>query len=307
MKPNKLWIVLCALSPAWGQALNYDQIALLKWHPHNAVTTFKVGSEPWDVVFDGENIWVANNSDATLTKLRASDGARLGDFPVVPDPWKLLFDGANIWVSSYKGHKVMKLRARDGANLGEFPTCYYPTALAFDGSSIWVGCPYDDHVVKLRASDGALLSKVQGYAVSALAFDGVHVWALDLSGALCRLRPSDGVRVGDCSPVARNYPSADLVFDGVHIWSGTSDGVHKVRASDGAVLRSFPLRVQGLAFDGENIWAALVSYPHGVVKLRARDGAILATYGREFSRLQLAFDGAHLWIASRELNTVTKF
>ena len=33
---------------------------------------------PGGVAFDGANIWVANHGDATVTKLRASDGTNLG-------------------------------------------------------------------------------------------------------------------------------------------------------------------------------------------------------------------------------------
>ena len=57
---------------------------------------------------------------ATVTKLRASDGANLGTFKVGIDPTGLAFDGANIWVANIGDNTVSKLRASDGATLGTF-------------------------------------------------------------------------------------------------------------------------------------------------------------------------------------------
>jgi len=63
--------------------LNPLKVALLKWYQANLVpTTFPVGQQPYGVAFDGANIWVTNNADGTVSKLRASDGAALGTFSV---------------------------------------------------------------------------------------------------------------------------------------------------------------------------------------------------------------------------------
>jgi len=52
--------------------------------------SFAVGSYPNGVAFDGANIWVSNGNNGTVTKLRASDGAR-EPLPRVPFPmeWRL--------------------------------------------------------------------------------------------------------------------------------------------------------------------------------------------------------------------------
>jgi len=50
------------------------------------------------VAFDGTNICVGNQSDNTVTELRASDGAKLGTFNVGNSPVGVAFDGTNIWV-----------------------------------------------------------------------------------------------------------------------------------------------------------------------------------------------------------------
>src|SRR5947209_17474468 len=46
------------------------------------VVTLPVDRGPEGVAFDGVNIWIANSVGNTVTKLRASDEAYLGNFPV---------------------------------------------------------------------------------------------------------------------------------------------------------------------------------------------------------------------------------
>ena len=81
--------------------LNPLQVALLRWYEANeAGNDFAVGNFPRGVAFDGANIWLANTFDATVSKLRASDGTDLGTFAVGPFPTGVAFDGANIWVTN---------------------------------------------------------------------------------------------------------------------------------------------------------------------------------------------------------------
>jgi hypothetical protein len=58
--------------------------------------------------------WVTIHFGDSVTKLRASDGANLGSFPVGFRPWGAAFDGANLWVANTGTNNVTKLRASDG-------------------------------------------------------------------------------------------------------------------------------------------------------------------------------------------------
>jgi sugar lactone lactonase YvrE len=137
-------------------SFNPLKIALLHWYSANRTTAFAVGDQPYEVCFDGENIWVANYGGSSVTKLRAADGAVLGTFTVPLGPYGVAFDGANVWVTGSVNGNVTKLRASDGKNLGTFPVGKLPFWLAFDGANIWVANAdfTDNTVTKLRASDG---------------------------------------------------------------------------------------------------------------------------------------------------------
>ena len=91
-------------------ALNPLQVALLRWYEASeAGNFFSVGDGPRGICFDGANIWVANHSDDTVTKLKASDGSTVGTYSVGNIPWDICFDGANIWVTNLLGDNVTKL------------------------------------------------------------------------------------------------------------------------------------------------------------------------------------------------------
>ena len=105
----------------------------------------------------GRTSGFSNYQDDTVTELRASDGARLGNFTVGRFPVAVAFDGANVWVANFSSNNVTELRARDGANLGTFNTGNEPDGIAFDGVNVWVSNYHDGTVTKLLASNGSLL------------------------------------------------------------------------------------------------------------------------------------------------------
>src|SRR5450432_4041094 len=68
--------------------------------PSYTIQSFRAGKGPTYLTFDGDNIWVTNTNGASITKLRASDGALLGIFPFAHDnPEGIAWDGANIWIA----------------------------------------------------------------------------------------------------------------------------------------------------------------------------------------------------------------
>jgi hypothetical protein len=98
---------------AFGQGVNYEKIALLKWYPAIQGVSFPICYELTMVAFDGSNIWVT--SPCGVTKLRAADGANPNTF-AAGDPGEargVAFDGKYIWVANYDKGYVVKLLASD--------------------------------------------------------------------------------------------------------------------------------------------------------------------------------------------------
>jgi hypothetical protein len=168
-----------------GKYLNPLQLGLLSWYGGSQPNNIGVGNGPLGVAFDGANVWVTNQADNTVTKLRASDGACVATctFAVGSLPNGIAFDGANIWVANGQSDNVTKLRASDGACVG---TCTFaagidPFAVAFDGADLWVTNFGSDNVTKLRASDGFQLATFNvGIEPAGVAFDGANIWVANL-------------------------------------------------------------------------------------------------------------------------------
>jgi hypothetical protein len=153
------------------------QVALLQWYPANLTTRFViVGTGPAGVAFDGANIWVANHTSNSITKLQANDGTVLGTFAAGNGPQVAAFDGANIWIADYLGNNVTKLRASDRVLLGAFDVGSGPQGVAFDGANGWVTNTGSQTVSKLRAADGTLLGTFPvGLDPTFVACDGTSI------------------------------------------------------------------------------------------------------------------------------------
>lgn len=80
---------------------------------------------------DGENIWVANWSENTISKV-GPGGADVGKFPVgmlafdfILDrlselPFTLNFDGEHVWIAK-SGHGPVSCKQLDGVTIGTYP------------------------------------------------------------------------------------------------------------------------------------------------------------------------------------------
>src|SRR4030042_3280758 len=75
--------------PVWGELrartndLTPRQVALQRWYHGNSPFPDLTGfSRPAGIAFDGTHMWVANRTTNTLSKVRASDGAVLGNYAV---------------------------------------------------------------------------------------------------------------------------------------------------------------------------------------------------------------------------------
>ena len=288
---------------------NLSQLGSLRWDQlHQAVP---VGVVPLAAAFDGSNIWVANSNSNSVTKIKASDGSNLGEFPVVNFPNAIAFDGSNVWVTNYNNNSVRKLRASDGAQQGTFTVGGFPTGIAFDGSNVWVAnsIPSNtNNVTKLRASDGANVGtfSISGESRS-LVFDGEYVWVTTAGPhEVKKLRASDG---GLVATYPLTFEPNLLAFDGSNIWLTSYFGntVTKLKASDGTPLGTFTVGSgpQGIVFDGENIWIAN-NTGKSVTKLRPGDGTTLGTFEVGAGPRVMAFDGASIWVVNSASNTVTK-
>jgi YVTN family beta-propeller protein len=66
------------------------------------VGTYFLGNNtlPYELAFDGTNIWITNEGNGTVMKMVASTATVVATYTVGSVPWGIVFDGANIWAAN---------------------------------------------------------------------------------------------------------------------------------------------------------------------------------------------------------------
>jgi hypothetical protein len=162
----------------WGNGrvskLNRDGLVLCN------ITGF---SDPKGIAFDGNNIWVANYGNNTVSRIERACETQpdVQNFPATNKPYAIAFDGAHIWVtleeSTVTPGGLLKLDINNGSIIANYGVGTKPHGLAFDGANIWVANSGSSSVTKLRANNGSLVGTYAvGSTPEAVLFDGLHVW-----------------------------------------------------------------------------------------------------------------------------------
>jgi hypothetical protein len=155
------------------------------------VTTVTAGFSSLEaLLYDGANIWVTDQNPGTLLKLSAN-GAVLQTVTVGASPSSPGFDGSNVWVPSTDDASVTVVRASNGAVLATLTGngLSNPRGVAFDGQRILV-VNLSNSVSLWKAADlstiGSFATGADTNPRSACS-DGVNFWiALYGSGQLAR-------------------------------------------------------------------------------------------------------------------------
>jgi hypothetical protein len=129
-------------SNAGGSVSIMTPAATIPW----TVTTVTAGFfTPGGAHYDGANIWITNEIPGTLVKLDPA-GAILQTVTVGAKPQISIFDGSNIWVPNKNSASISVVRASNGAILATLTGngLNFPLGAAFDGQRILVPNPLGD-------------------------------------------------------------------------------------------------------------------------------------------------------------------
>jgi YVTN family beta-propeller protein len=117
-------------------------------------TGVPVGAGPQQPAFDGENIWVPNSLDSSITVIQASSGKLVAT--IVSDginmlsvPEQASFDGERILVTNVGNDSVTLFKAADLSVIVNVPFTDTPYGVCSDGSHFWVTLKTKDFLVQL--------------------------------------------------------------------------------------------------------------------------------------------------------------
>lgn len=303
--------------PTGMDALDRMRAALGKWHSGGAGSRIGLGAAqlPSRMAFDGAHLWVLRFGAASITKIRVSDNAEVGTYPVGGGPLHVIFDGAYLWVEHLGGGiSLTKVKASDGAVAATYTTAAIGDtgSMVFDGTYLWLGEFAGPTLRRFDPQTGTVTGIFTApQNISEMAFDGTHVWTGHSSGAVSKWRASDGALLGTF-PTGLSILNA-ITFDGNFVWAGGGGGVSKLDPASGAVLGTVALgsgNVFGMCTDGQSLWVPYTQNPTTLYRILAASGTVTGAYAVANTNSVSSgcvFDGLNIWVASRDTNEVVKF
>ena len=134
----------------WATAVDSNQV--IKLSSSCAPTYYSVAGGPVGIVFDGTNLWTANQTGNSISRINLS-GTVTGTYALGYTPWWIAYDGANVWTTDPAVGKVNKMSTSSPYTLSSYQTCgsasSHPLGLAFDGAHMWVGCQGNNALGKM--------------------------------------------------------------------------------------------------------------------------------------------------------------
>ncbi|HTN72621.1 MAG TPA: hypothetical protein VMO00_16190 [Methylomirabilota bacterium] len=291
------------------------------WTPQNingvGVTT--IGASPFQMSFDGADLWVAVSGQ--VARVRASDSKLLETWTNATGATNLIPVKGSIFVGGNSLYLIDPTQpAGPVAMIDNLPTPAH--GIAYDGRFIWTANA-------AFSGTGGSVSSVNVYppytishgfvgftSPEGILFDGSNIWVTDLGDDKLKQLDSSGniirsVSVGDAPGHA--------AFDGTNIWvpnqvgggTGTISVVRATGALAGTVLATLsgnglsdPLQV---AFDGERMLATNAAA--GVSLWRASDLTPLGScdLGTNVMPYGATSDGLHFWVTLNSAGKLVRF
>jgi hypothetical protein len=275
-----------------------------------------VGSAPFAVKSDGVDVWAAGSGDATVSRVRGSDGKLLETWTGATGGSGVLVAMGRVFVSGLTSPgKLYRIDPSQPAgavttvasNLG-----ITPASIAFDGSRVWTANNGSSvSIVTPGATIPWTVTTVAAGTLAGILYDGANIWVTDTTlGTLLKLDAAGAVLQTVTVGGNPQVPG----FDGANIWvpSQGTNTVTVVRASSGVVIQT--LNSNGLnapaavAFDGQR--ALVTNYGIGSVSIwKATDLTPVNTFavGAATNPYGACSDGVNFWIALSNSGKIARF
>jgi DNA-binding beta-propeller fold protein YncE len=285
-----------------------------------ALTT--VGASPQAVKSDGEDLWVANQGNATVSRVRASDGKLLETWTGAPTASAVLVAMGKVFVTGRTPpgnlYQIDPTQTAGSVTTLTSSLGTGPGGIAFDGQRIWtansgVG-PGTGSVSIVTVSPLNVTNITIGFVnLSGIIYDGANIWVADYGDDTLKKLDASGAILQTVSVGSfPEYPA----FDGTNIWvpDRTQNRVSVVRATGalaGTVIAT--LTGNGLdqplyaAFDGERI--LVTNLGDSVSLWKASDLTPIGSFstGAGSSPGGVCSDGMNFWITLFNIGKLARF
>ncbi len=285
------------------------QIGMLRWDQDpGRPATIAVGGGPQGVGFDGTNIWVANATSRTLTKIDPRANAVLATIDVPGSPTGIAFDGAHIWVAlAGIPSRATKIDPVTNSIVAHVPVGANPQGLVFDGTNLWVANSGSNSVTRIDPVANAVVATVSVEAFpTALAFDGTSIWVTSYTtNSMSKIDRATNTTTA----VPVGSVTSGVAFDGFHLWIAMPSGSRVMNlnpaTNTGTVYIDVGLNPHSVVFDGTSIWVPSLGADR-VTRIDVVRETVTATLAAGDGPSFAAFDGTSVWVSNQVSGTVTK-
>lgn len=287
----------------------------------DALSQTTIGDGPILANSDGADVWVANQTSGTVSRVRASDSKLLDTWTGADQPYGVLCAMGKVFITG--GFSPGKLYQIDPTLppgpvtllTGSLPN--EPFGIAFDGQRIWTA---NDDAVSIISLNPISVTNVTPGVFSllyAMVYDGANMWVTDdtptASDKLYKLDANGAIVLTLNLGSDLRFPA----FDGTNLWvpvAGTNkvSVVRAVGSLSGTVLAD--LTGNGLsgpftaAFDGERI--VVTNFEGDSVSVwKASDFSPLGSFttGAGSGPTGACSDGVNFWISHFSTGKLARF
>jgi DNA-binding beta-propeller fold protein YncE len=271
------------------------------------VSSVPVGHGPVALAAVGRNLWVANRTDDTLTRVdtRTQETRTFGGFPY---PISLAAEGPRVWVGSESSNEVVAIDGAIGTVVERLQLNPAPAGfVAFGEGSLWVshgtfypGLRYETDWAFSRID--VLARKVTttrppGALGGWIAVGLGAAWSsLTGAGELLRIDARDGRR--QRISVGSAPLGVSIGYGAVWVASGADDEVRRINAATGNVEDIVEVGNQPLAVaaGAGSIWVAN-NRDRTVSRVDPRAGRVLATISVSYFPTAIHVADGAVWVA----------
>jgi hypothetical protein len=273
-----------------------------------------VGQAPQLDVSDGADVWVANFTSNSVSRVRASDGKLIENWTGATGVTGIVAAKGLIFATGHTSpgrlYQIDPTQAAGAITTLSSTLPNLPGPLSFDGTRIWIANASGS--VSIVTLNPFGVTNATGFSVPAgICFDGANMWVTDFGTDSLYKLGSNGAII-QTIPVGADpwFP----IFDGTNIWvpnSGASS-VSIVRASTGGVLATltgnglnFPIAA---SFDGQRILVTNLS-GNSVSLWKATDLTPLGSFstGPSTTPFGVCSDGINFWIVLSATDQLARF
>jgi YVTN family beta-propeller protein len=275
-----------------------------------------VGNGPYGVAANGNDVWVTNEDDNTVSEIDATTATVIGSPIAVGSlPQAITDDGTDVWVANVNSETVSEINATTAAVIATIDIPYvdgqpdYPTAISSDGTDVWVAGTGQNNVYEIDIATQSVINTIAvGNQPSAVYSDGTDVWvANSADGTITEIDAATATVVG--SPISVGDSAYAVYSNGANVYVALADdSVVVINAATAMVTDTIdvsPGTPLALASDGTDVYA-VSSGTQPLEEIQESDNSLTTTANNLYFPYGIAIADGKAWASDIVYNTVTE-